>query len=124
MTAATNDDHIDWVDPSRSACLCDVGQPAYWAVSAIGPGGEQRLILARRDAIGDTRHTYDPTCSTVSHEQLGELPIEFVRRLAVASRALRCGRPTCRGRPCRIRVDRPGSACEFHRDDDRTTRHG
>ena len=115
----TDADRTDWVDPHRTACLCDAGQPDYLAAVAIGPDGEQRLVLARRDAIGDSNVTYDGTCSDAVHEQLGPLPMEYVRRLTIASRA-RCGRRTKAGAPCRMRVDRAGQACEFHRDDDRT----
>src|SRR6476661_7552300 len=101
----TDDERSDFIDPARTVCLCDVGSVDYVAAAAIGPCGEERLVLARRDAIGDENVRYDPTCSTTApHERVGALPDEFVRRLTISRRAHRCGRRTCKGLPCRMRV--------------------
>lgn len=109
-----DDDHTSIVLDDRSVCLCDVGQSAYIAATIISPDGAQRLVLAEREAIGDPGTRFDPTCSTVAHEQPGPLPMEFVRRFTIGQRTHRCGRRTCKGCPCRNRVDRPGQACEWH----------
>jgi hypothetical protein len=105
----------DYIDPGRWFYLDDVGSPEYLAAVAIGPDGEQRLILAHHDSIGDPDVCYDPTCSAVRHEQLGPLPIETVRKITISVRSHRCGRPTQAGHPCRILVSRPGDTCTWHR---------
>ena len=105
----------DFIDPDHTACLCDVGSPDYIAAIAIGPDGDQRLILAQRDAIGDPDVCYDPSCSDVGHEQLGALPTETVRRITISRRTHHCGRRTQAGHPCRILVSRPGDTCTWHR---------
>jgi hypothetical protein len=104
------------IDDARTICLCDVGQPGYIAATAITAEGREHLVLAELDAIGDEHVLYDPTCTDVTHEQLGALPLEFVRRITVSQRVHRCGRPTkTTGRPCRVEVARPGEACGLHR---------
>jgi hypothetical protein len=108
--------HGDFIDPDRAVCLCDVGSADYLAAVSIGPDGDQRLILAQRDAIGDPDVRYDPLCSGVAHEQVGPLPLATVRRITVSSRTHRCGRRTQAGTPCRIRVSQPHQACEWHRE--------
>jgi hypothetical protein len=50
---------------------------------------------------------WDRCCAP--HDQLGKLPAEFRERLVPL-----CGRPTKKGRPCRIPVSRPGATCELH----------
>jgi hypothetical protein len=112
-----------------TVCLCPdctVGTPSpgYALVEAVDTRGGTHYLLAYCDAIGDERVRYDPTCSDVAHEQLGPLPKELLddiadstayhlRRLRVRP-IHRCGRPTCKGRPCRNRVNHPGQACEWH----------
>jgi hypothetical protein len=99
----------------RSACLCDVGQADYLAATAITADGDEHLVLAKHSAIGDPTVRYDSSCRDVAHEQLGALPIEYVRRLTIIRRTHRCGRRTQAGRPCRIRVAAAGDTCEWHR---------
>jgi hypothetical protein len=111
--------HGELVDPDRTVCLCDVGNPDYLAAVAIGPDGDQRLILAQRDAIGDPDVRYDPLCSGVAHEQVGKLPLATVRRITVSRRTHRCGRRTKSGAPCRAPVTGPGDACVWHRTEAR-----
>lgn len=108
---SVDDAHI--VDGSRTRCLCDVGGPGYWAATAVAADGSEYLVIAELDSLGDGA-PYDAACSTVGHEQLGPLPLEYVRRLTVAVRVNRCGRTTQAGRPCRIRVAVAGAACEWH----------
>ncbi|CAM3074281.1 hypothetical protein BST27_30825 [Mycobacterium intermedium] len=103
------------LDYDRSVCLCDVGQADYFAATAVTAGGDEHLVLARRAAIGDPTACYDSSCRDVAHEQLGALPLEYVRHITVSRRTHRCGRPTQAGRPCRIRVPAQGQACEWHR---------
>jgi hypothetical protein len=104
-----------FIDGARSACLCDVGQADYVATTVIEPDGSEHLVLAQHCAIGDPAVRYDSKSPDVAHEQLGPLPIEFVRRLTISQRAYRCGRRTQAGNPCRIRVPLEGEACEWHR---------
>jgi hypothetical protein len=112
------DDKANLLDDLRTACLCDVGGPGLLAATAIGADGSEHYLLALVDAIGDENVRYDPTTPQAPHERLGALPLEYLRRLTIAARTHRCDRPTCKGRPCRLRVDRAGAACEFH--DERT----
>jgi hypothetical protein len=111
----TDTDRTDYIDPARTACLCDVGGAGYVATVAVAADGSTRLVLTQADRIGDENARYDPTTPQAPHEQCGALPLEYVRRITLANRTRRCGRTTCKGRPCRIRVDRAGQACEFHR---------
>ena len=114
-------DHNNLMDPDHTRCLCDVGAPDYLAATAVAADGSSHLLLARAEDIGVESATYDPTCSTVAHEQLGPLPLEVVRRITATRRQARlfCGRPTKSGRPCRIEVTRPGLACGLHRTEAR-----
>jgi hypothetical protein len=107
------------IDDSRTVCLCDVGRPGYLAATAVAADGTEHLILAECDALGDESVRYYPACAAVAHEQLGALPIEYVRRLTIASRRTRghrCGRRTRSGTVCKMRVPRAGQACEWHRE--------
>lgn len=104
------------IDPDRWCCLCDVGNPDYAAAVAIAADGTQHFVLAHRDSIGDPDVVYASSCPAAPHEQRGDLPLEYVRRITIASRRThRCGRRTQAGRPCRIRVPAEGQACEWHR---------
>jgi hypothetical protein len=109
-------DDANLLDDARCVCLCDVGAPDYLAAVAVDANGDEHPVLAHRDSIGDDTAVYDATCRDVAHEQPGPLPLEYVRRITIASRRThRCGRPTQAGRPCRIRVSAAGLACEWHR---------
>jgi hypothetical protein len=110
-----NEDRADWIDTPRCACLCDVGGGDYLAAVAIGADGQERLILALRESLGDENVTYDPACSDATHERVGPLPLEYVRRITICSRTQRCGRRTKTGAPCQIPVSEPGDACGWHR---------
>lgn len=110
---SVDDAHL--VDHSRTRCLCDVGAPGYWAVTAVAADGTEHLVIAELDSLGDDDVRYDPACPAATHEKLGELPLEYVRRVtAVSRRTHLCGRPTKHGRPCRLEVAHPGAACTFH----------
>lgn len=111
----TGDDDAHRVDHSRTTCLCDVGLPGYWAVTAVDCRGDEHFALAECVSLGRGGARYDAACSDVAHEQVGPLPLEYVRRVTVAARVNRCGRLTQAGRPCRIRVAVVGAACEWHR---------
>lgn len=87
----------------------------YMAAVGVDSSGHEYLALARVDLLGRRGHPVDLSCADVAHEQLGPLPLEFVRSIVVASRTHRCGRTTQAGRPCRIRVRAAGDACEWHR---------
>jgi hypothetical protein len=103
------------IDYEHSTCLQDVGQVDYIAALAVAADGTTHLILADREAIGDDNVTYDPTCSDAVHEQIGALPLEYVRRLTISQRMNRCGRRTKSGAPCQTPVTRPGDTCAWHR---------
>ena len=109
----TAEDRTSFIDEHRTVCLCSVGQPDYLAATAIRADGRETLVLAAVAAIGDEAAGYDAECRAVAHDQLGPLPDEFVAR--ISSRTGRCGRRTQAGTPCKIRVPRPGAACEWHR---------
>jgi hypothetical protein len=108
------------IDDARTRCLCDVGRDDYIAATAVAADGSEHLVLARCDALGDENVRYDPTCAHVSHEQLGPLSLEFVRRITAARRAHRCGRRTKSGAPCQSPVARAGDTCAWHRTGART----
>ncbi|MGO9156777.1 hypothetical protein [Mycobacterium sp.] len=103
-------DRFGIIDPDRSTCLCDVGQPDYAAVTVIDPDGADRLVLAECATINDPTVSYrsDPP----PHEHLGPLPPRWGARVALAP--FYCGRPTRAGRPCRIPVAAPGQRCSWH----------
>jgi hypothetical protein len=104
------------IDPDRTACLCDLGRPDYLAATAVAADGSEHLVLARCDALGDETVRYDHTCAAAAHDQLGALPIEYVRRITISRRRThRCGRRTKSGTPCQTPVTRPGDACGWHR---------
>jgi hypothetical protein len=101
-----------FIDGNRSVPLEDVGGGQYLAATLIA---DDCTVLA----LVDTEHMGDGTpidrhCRGAIHEQDGKLPIEFVKRIAIAQRVHRCGWPTRSGKPCRIRVHRPGAACSWH----------
>jgi hypothetical protein len=83
------DDDGALIDPHRSACLCDQGAPDLIAATVVDCGGHIRLVLVRRDRLGDPTARYDPATPDAVHEQLGPLPLDFARRLTIASRRLR-----------------------------------
>jgi hypothetical protein len=109
-------DNLSYIDERASACLCDVGMPGYVAAVLVAGDGRQDLVLVDEELIGDAQHAYNHTTPEAVYDQLGPLPLEFVRRITVSSRAHRCGRPTkTTGRPCRIEVSRRGEPCGLHR---------
>lgn len=72
------------IDGNGTVSLADVGAPGYVAATAVRPDGATHFVLARLDAFDDTQ--YDGTCRDVSHEQCGQLPLEFVKRLTASRR--------------------------------------
>lgn len=113
-----NADRTSLIDDDRSACLCDAGLPGYVAAVAVAADGRTDLVLANEELVGDDRHTYNHATPEARHEQLGPLPLEYVRRITINNRRLRghrCGRRTKSGTVCRMRVPNPGDACEWHR---------
>lgn len=104
----------NYVDNARSADLTDVGLANYLAATVIDEDGTEHAILAERESIGNPSVRYDPTCGHAPHEQLGALPLWFIRRITISRRTYRCGRPTKAGPPCRMSVPRQGDACAWH----------
>ena len=58
MNQPTDTDTWDRIDEHRSAHLDDVGAPGYDAVVVVTTSGEERLALARRDAINCAGRPY------------------------------------------------------------------
>jgi hypothetical protein len=73
------------VDSRRSACLCDVGAPGLTAAACVDPDGQVDYALIRESLMGDPRYPFLPWTPDAPHEQLGALPIEFVRRITAAA---------------------------------------
>ncbi len=80
------DDNTDLVDSYRSVGLADVGAPEYLAATAVSADGASHLVLARLDGLNDPNVRCDATCSDTPHEQLGQLPLEFVKRITITRR--------------------------------------
>jgi hypothetical protein len=85
-----NNENTHLIDSQRSVSLHDVGLSAYRAVVSVDPDGREHFVLAQRAAINDQTVLCDLTCADVEHEKVGELPLEFVRRIAISSRTNRC----------------------------------
>jgi hypothetical protein len=98
------------IDPDRTVCLCDVGDPDYIATVTVDIHGNDKYWLCHRDLLGDVA---DIGNSNPRHEQLGRLP-QHVRDRIWGDR-LKCGRPRGDGLPCRQRVTVPGRSCPHHR---------
>lgn len=84
-------DESDWdlVDGVGTVGLADVGAPGYFAATVITAAGETHYVLAEYERLGDSTADYDGQCPDAIHEQLGPLPLEFVKRIAIASRTQR-----------------------------------
>jgi hypothetical protein len=105
------------IDPARTACLCDVGDHDYAATVAVDHDGNETYWLIHKELLGEDG--VDHGNEQPPHEQLGPLPLDYVRRITISRRRYtRCGRRTQAGTPCKIRVDRPGQACGWHRGTD------
>jgi hypothetical protein len=69
------------VDRTRSASLNNQGS-GYLAATVVAVDGTEYLMLLRPHDIGNTV-VYDCACSTVHHEQLGELPSDVASRIEI-----------------------------------------
>ncbi len=103
------------IDHERSMCLCSEGAPGYAACVLIAEDGREDFVLVHQELIG--YGGYNPATPDAPHEQPGPLPFEYAQRIAALDRrrGYRCGRRTRSGTVCRMRVTRPGDACEWHR---------
>jgi hypothetical protein len=103
-------DHGRVIDPARTVCLCDAGDTDYVATVAVDHEGAETYWLAHKELLGCD----DADCGDENqpHEKLGRLPAAVRDR--IWGDALRCGRPTASGRPCRIRVTNAGDPCGTH----------
>jgi len=105
---------IDW---DRSVCLCDAGAPGYVVAVCVTRSGDDVLWIVNADELdADNPRTGN---ADQPHEQTGPLPLDYVRRLTIATRqghqrGHRCGRRTRSGTVCRSRVTDPGTACQWH----------
>ncbi len=94
---------IDW---SRSAVL-----DTHSAVVSVNEDGSTALWLISRTPSRD----YGCACPQCApHEQPVRLPADMRDRLHLI-----CGRRTSAGHPCRTSVKRAGSACQWHRGQER-----
>lgn len=80
------DDEWGLVDPARSAFLWDVGAPDFIAATIVSADGNAHLIVGPLEGLGDNNVRYQPSCPDVTHEQVGKLPIDIVKRIAIAQR--------------------------------------
>jgi hypothetical protein len=101
------------IDYARAACLCYAGMPGWFVAVCVAQDGTEFLWLVSEAEL-ESDH---PRCGSLNqpHEQLGRLPLEYVRRITIATRTHRCGRPTKSGTPCRTPVAHPGDGCAWHR---------
>jgi hypothetical protein len=74
------------VDNNRGADLDDVGFAGYVAAVVVASDGHEHLLLAQRKSFGDEAARFDPLCTDAPHEQLGPLPLDVVRRIAISQR--------------------------------------
>jgi hypothetical protein len=84
----TADDGWDVIDNTRSWCLCTAGRTDhhYIAATVIATDGSEQLVLAHRHSLGSERMRYNADCPDATHDQLGALPLEFVKRIAISQR--------------------------------------
>lgn len=80
-------DEWDLIDNAVS--LDDVGAPDYMAAVVVDAEGTKHLVLAHRKFLGDSTARFDAECSSIEHEQLGALPLEYCRRLTISRRRQR-----------------------------------
>lgn len=80
---------INYVDQARSVVLTDAGLADYLAATVIDEDGGEHLVPADFRVIGEPNVLYDASCATAVHEQLGPLPIDYVRRMAISQRTHR-----------------------------------
>jgi len=111
-----------FIDGNRTCSLHSQGGHDLLAATVIGADATY-LAIVDADRLGDGTPLRDPHCRAVAHEQLGPLPADTARRIALAQRAYRCGCPTESGRPCQVVVSRPGDACEWHGPTEGTNGH-
>lgn len=109
------DDSVVIIDGRTWVCLCDVGAPGFSLAETVDSYGRRKLWFVDDNRLGadDTDHG---ALTTPQHEGLGPLSQPWAKRVAAAP--LRCGRPTAKGRPCRMNVERPGAACALHETHD------
>jgi hypothetical protein len=98
----TDDETVDLVSEA-----VDLGNGCLLAL-AVDPDGSWRPWIMRPGNHCDCG-CWRPCCAP--HEQPGRLPALYRERLA-----MRCGRPTAKGTPCRVWVASPGQACPQHDD--------
>lgn len=91
------DSDDDWryqLDKLRSADLTDAGAPDHLAAVALDADGTAHYVLAHRPSLTNPDVRFDHNCPRIEHEQLDQpLPLEMVRRLAIAARKHRNDKP-------------------------------
>jgi hypothetical protein len=101
------------IDRRRSVDLDDVGGCGLILAVAVASDGAEHLGVVERRALADGDVGF--SMATPEHENVGSLAFEIAKRIAIAQRTHRCGRPTGSGELCRITVKRRGDACRWHR---------
>jgi hypothetical protein len=68
------------IDPHRSVSLAYTD---FLAAMVVDADGAEHLMLVRSADVGRAvLHRYDIGCFAVGHEQLGQLPPEYLNRIA------------------------------------------
>lgn len=101
---------VNFLDRHRSAPLWDVGAPGYLAAVGVDPDGRDVLVLASEEHLNVEGAPQG--CADQPHERIGPLPAVWRRRI---NGDPRCGAPTAKGRPCRVKVASQGDICGIHR---------
>ncbi|MBD0021934.1 hypothetical protein GII33_20745 [Gordonia pseudamarae] len=99
--------YLDWWETEE---LDDVGAPGKLAAAYTEPDGTRSYWIVE-DALRGVRVDNPMPDGWPAHERLGPLPPAVTARL---NQPPTCGRPTAKGRPCRLHVDHPGRACTIH----------
>ncbi|MET4166110.1 MULTISPECIES: hypothetical protein [Gordonia] len=99
------------LDPHTRVPLGPYGAPGVEVAESVDGFGDRQLWIVQTAHIGAAVDHGNPK---PDHENRGRLPAEIRDR--IWGSALRCGRPTTAGRPCRARVAEPGTACPSHRE--------
>ncbi len=74
-----------YIDGARTASLHDVGGTNLLAATLVG-ADYVCLAIVDTEQLGGDGAMFDPRCRSVEHEQIGPLPVEYVRRLTVSQR--------------------------------------
>jgi hypothetical protein len=80
----SDSDGFALVDRHRSADLDDVGGRGLTVAVTVDDTGTEHLVIVKRCNLGDRATGFSRF--SPDHEMLGPLPLEFLRRVAIAQR--------------------------------------